>query len=281
MTGELYVVATPIGNMDDMSPRAVDVLKAVDLVAAEDTRHSSRLFSHFGIKTPMVSYHDHSDNKQIHTILDMLLCGKSVALISDAGTPLISDPGYRLVKTIRKKGLKIVPIPGSCALIAAISASGLSSDRFIFEGFLPAKSAGRISKLKSVAEERRTLMFYEAPHRILETLTDMIGVFGEGRQVVIARELTKTYETFLSGPLADVLLQVKADDNQQKGEIVLVVEGSSLPEKDPDDVEAKRILSILLEDVSLKQAASLAAKITGVQKNLLYKLALSLKEQVG
>lgn len=281
MVGELYIVATPIGNMGDMAPRAVDVLHTVDLVAAEDTRRSSRLFRHFGIKTPMVSYHDHSDNKQICTILDMLLSGKSVALISDAGTPLISDPGYRLVKTIRKKGLKIVPIPGSCALIAAISVSGLSSDRFIFEGFLPAKSSARISKLKSVAEEFRTLMFYEAPHRILETLTDMMGVFGEGRQVVLARELTKTYETFLSGPLSEVLVQVKADDNQQKGEIVLVVEGSSLSEKDPDDIEAKRILSILLEEVPLKQAALLAAKITGAQKNLLYKLALSLKEQVG
>ena len=274
MVGELYIVATPIGNMGDMAPRAVDVLHTVDLVAAEDTRRSSRLFRHFGIKTPMVSY----DNKQINTIVDMLLRGNSVALISDAGTPLISDPGYRLVKIVRDKGLKVVPIPGSCALIAAISVSGLPSDRFIFEGFPPAKSSARVAKFESVAEEFRTLIFYEAPHRILETLTDMVNVFGGARQVVIARELTKTYETFLSGPLMKVLAQVGEDKNQQKGEIVVVLEGVRSSEKDPDTAEARRVLAILLDEVPLKQAALLAAKITGYQKNELYALALSLKQ---
>ncbi|MFT7266665.1 MAG: 16S rRNA (cytidine1402-2'-O)-methyltransferase [Porticoccus sp.] len=278
MMGELYIVATPIGNMGDMVPRAVDVLHTVDLVAAEDTRRSSRLFSHFGIKTPMVSYHDHSDNKQINTIVDMLLRGNSVALISDAGTPLISDPGYRLVKIVRDKGLKVVPIPGSCALIAAISASGLPSDRFIFEGFPPAKSSARVAKFESVVEEFRTLIFYEAPHRILETLTDMVNVFGGARQVVMARELTKTYETFLSGSLIEVLVQVREDKNQQKGEIVIVLEGVHSSEKDPDITEARRVLAILLDEVPLKQAALLAAKITGYQKNELYALALSLKQ---
>jgi 16S rRNA (cytidine1402-2'-O)-methyltransferase len=278
MAGELYIVATPIGNMGDMVPRAVDILHTVDLVAAEDTRRSSRLFSHFGIKTPMISYHDHSDNKQINTIVDMLLRGNSVALISDAGTPLISDPGYTLVKIVRDKGLKVVPIPGSCALIAAISASGLPSDRFIFEGFPPAKSSARVAKFESVAEESRTLIFYEAPHRILETLTDMVNVFGGTRQVVIARELTKTYETFLSGSLMEVLVQVKEDENQQKGEIVIVLEGVHSSEKDPDIAEARRVLAILLDEVPLKQAALLAAKITGYQKNALYTLALSLKQ---
>ena len=278
MVGELYIVATPIGNMGDMAPRAVDVLHTVDLVAAEDTRRSSRLFRHFGIKTPMVSYHDHSDNKQINTIVDMLLRGNSVALISDAGTPLISDPGYRLVKIVRDKGLKVVPIPGSCALIAAISVSGLPSDRFIFEGFPPAKSSARVAKFESVAKEFRTLIFYEAPHRILETLTDMVNVFGGARQVVIARELTKTYETFLSGSLMKVLVQVKEDKNQQKGEIVVVLEGVRSSEKDPDTAEARRVLAILLDEVPLKQAALLAAKITGYQKNELYALALSLKQ---
>ncbi|MBT3566475.1 MAG: 16S rRNA (cytidine(1402)-2'-O)-methyltransferase [Porticoccus sp.] len=278
MVGELYIVATPIGNMGDMASRAVDVLHTVDLVAAEDTRRSSRLFRHFGIKTPMVSYHDHSDNKQINTIVDMLLRGNSVALISDAGTPLISDPGYRLVKIVRDKGLKVVPIPGSCALIAAISVSGLPSDRFIFEGFPPAKSSARVAKFESVAEEFRTLIFYEAPHRILETLTDMVNVFGGARQVVIARELTKTYETFLSGPLMKVLAQVGEDKNQQKGEIVVVLEGVRSSEKDPDTAEARRVLAILLDEVPLKQAALLAAKITGYQKNELYALALSLKQ---
>ncbi len=278
MKGELYLVATPIGNMKDMSPRAVDTLNEVDLVAAEDKRRSSRLFSYFNIKTPMISYHDHNEDKQIQKIIDLLLCGKSVALVSDAGTPLISDPGYRLVRTAKNNGLKVSTIPGPCALIAAISASGLPSDRFIFEGFLPAKSSARIAKIQSISSELRTIIFYEAPHRILETLEDMLVVINPLRQVFLARELTKTYETFLSGTLIEVLELIRADINQQKGEIVLVLAGRDPSEGNPDTNESDRILSILLEELPLKQAASLVAKITGGQKNIFYKLALSLKK---
>ena len=278
MKGELYLVATPIGNMKDMGPRAVDTLNEVDLVAAEDKRRSSRLFSYFNIKTPMISYHDHNEDKQIQKIIDLLLCGKSVALVSDAGTPLISDPGYRLVRTAKNIGLKVSTIPGPCALIAAISASGLPSDRFIFEGFLPAKSSARIAKIQSISSELRTIIFYEAPHRVLETLEDMLVVINPLRQIFLARELTKTYETFLSGTLIEVLELVRADINQQKGEIVLVLSGSDPSEENPDTNESDRMLSILLEELPLKQAASLVAKITGGQKNIFYKLALSLKK---
>ena len=278
MKGELYLVATPIGNMKDMSPRAVDTLNEVDLVAAEDKRRSSRLFSYFNIKTPMISYHDHNEDKQIQKIIDLLSCGKSVALVSDAGTPLISDPGYRLVRTAKNNGLKVSTIPGPCALIAAISASGLPSDRFIFEGFLPAKSSARIAKIQSISSELRTIIFYEAPHRILEALEDMLVVINPLRQIFLARELTKTYETFLSGTLIEVLELIRADINQQKGEIVLVLAGRDPSEGNPDTNESDRILSILLEELPLKQAASLVAKITGGQKNIFYKLALSLKK---
>ena len=278
MKGELYLVATPIGNMKDMSPRAVDTLNEVDLVAAEDKRRSSRLFSYFNIKTPMISYHDHNEDKQIQKIIDLLSCGKSVALVSDAGTPLISDPGYRLVRTAKNIGLKVSTIPGPCALIAAISASGLPSDRFIFEGFLPAKSSARIAKIQSISSELRTIIFYEAPHRILEALEDMLVVINPLRQIFLARELTKTYETFLSGTLIEVLELIRADINQQKGEIVLVLAGRDPSEGNPDTNESDRILSILLEELPLKQAASLVAKITGGQKNIFYKLALSLKK---
>lgn len=278
MAGELYVVATPIGNLGDMVPRAVDVLHAVDVVAAEDTRHSGRLLSHLAIKTPLISYHDHSDDRQITKIIELLEQGKSVALISDAGTPLISDPGYKLVRAIRQQGFRVVPIPGPCALIAAISASGLPSDRFTFEGFPPAKTSARIKKFQSLVDESRTLVFYESPHRIVDTLADMSKVFGEARDVVMARELTKTYETFLFGTLAEVQRQVESDLNQQKGEIVLIVKGVDIATKESDTVEQQRVLSLLLDELPLKQAASLAAKITGGQKNALYQLALSLKK---
>ncbi|MDX2464646.1 MAG: 16S rRNA (cytidine(1402)-2'-O)-methyltransferase [Porticoccus sp.] len=278
MAGELYVVATPIGNLGDMVPRAVDVLHAVDVVAAEDTRHSGRLLSHLAIKTPLISYHDHSDDRQITKIIELLEQGKSVALISDAGTPLISDPGYKLVRAVRQQGFRVVPIPGPCALIAAISASGLPSDRFTFEGFPPAKTSARIKKFQSLVDESRTLVFYESPHRIVDTLADMSEVFGEDRDVVMARELTKTYETFLFGTLAEVQRQVESDLNQQKGEIVLIVKGVDVAMKELDTVEQQRVLSLLLDELPLKQAASLAAKITGGQKNALYQLALSLKK---
>jgi 16S rRNA (cytidine1402-2'-O)-methyltransferase len=279
MIGELYLVATPIGDMTDIAPRALDILNIVDIVAVEDKRRSSRLFSHFGIKTPMISYHDHSEEKQVKKIIDELLCGKSVALISDAGTPLISDPGFKLVNAAKDKSIKVSPIPGPCALIAAISASGLPSNRFIFEGFLPAKSIARITKIQNISADSRTIIFYEAPHRILETLIDMIKVIGPSRKIVLARELTKTYETFISGTLKGVLEIIEKDLNQQKGEIVIVLAGADSSEKKIETQDSKRILSVLLEDLPLKQAVSLGSKITGVQKNIFYKLALDLKKQ--
>ena len=279
MIGELYLVATPIGDMTDIAPRALGILNTVDIVAVEDKRRSSRLFSHFGIKTPMISYHDHSEEKQVKKIIDELLCGKSVALISDAGTPLISDPGYKLVNAAKNKSIKVSPVPGPCALIAAISASGLPSDRFIFEGFLPSKSIPRITKIQNISADSRTIIFYEAPHRILETLIDMIKVIGPSRKIVLARELTKTYETFISGTLEGVLEIIEKDLNQQKGEIVIVLAGADYSEKKIEAQDSKRILSVLLEELPLKQAVSLGSKITGVQKNIFYKLALDLKKQ--
>ena len=279
MIGELYLVATPIGDMTDIAPRALGILSTVDIVAVEDKRRSSRLFSHFGIKTPMISYHDHSEEKQVKKIIDELLCGKSVALISDAGTPLIADPGYKLVNAAKDKSIKVSPVPGPCALIAAISASGLPSDRFIFEGFLPSKSIPRIIKIQNISADSRTIIFYEAPHRILETLIDMIKVIGPSRKIVLARELTKTYETFISGTLESVLQVIEKDLNQQKGEIVIVLAGADSSEKKIETQDSKRILSVLLEELPLKQAVSLGSKITGIQKNIFYKLALDLKKQ--
>ncbi|MFT7300371.1 MAG: 16S rRNA (cytidine1402-2'-O)-methyltransferase [Porticoccus sp.] len=277
MAGELYVVATPIGNLGDMVTRAVDVLHAVDLIAAEDTRHSGRLLKHLGIETPLVAYHDHGDDRQAARIIHALEAGQTVALISDAGTPLISDPGYKLVRAVRLSGFKVIPVPGPCAIIAALCASGLPSDRFTFEGFSPHKSSARIKKFESLAKEPRTLIFYESPHRIVDTLADMAGVFGAEREAVMARELTKTYETFLTGTLMDLHQQVVADSNQQKGEIVLILRGLDVSAEVPDNAEQERVLSLLLDELPLKQATSLAAKITGGQKNSLYQLALSLK----
>ena len=279
MTGELYLVATPIGDMTDIAPRALGILSTVDIVAVEDKRRSSRLFSHFGIKTPMISYHDHSEEKQVKKIIDELLCGKSVALISDAGTPLIADPGYKLVNAAKDKSIKVSPVHGPCALIAAISASGLPSDRFIFEGFLPSKSIPRITKIQNISADSRTIIFYEAPHRILKTLIDMIKVIGPSRKIVLARELTKTYETFISGTLESVLQVIEKDLNQQKGEIVIVLAGADSSDKKIETQDSKQILSVLLEELPLKQAVSLGSKITGIQKNIFYKLALDLKKQ--
>lgn len=275
MAGELYVVATPIGNLGDMVPRAVDVLHAVDLIAAEDTRHSGRLLKHLGIDTPMVPYHDHGEEHQSQRILQMLGQGQTVALISDAGTPLISDPGYRLVRKARQMGVKVVPIPGPCALIAALCASGLPSDRFSFEGFLPAKSGARQKKLSALADDPRTLVFYESPHRVLDTLSDMVAELGADREAVLARELTKAFETFLVGNLEELCQMVEEDANQQRGEIVILVSGA--PEVAVSESEQRRVLALLMEELPLKQAAALAAKITGGHKNALYQLALSLK----
>ena len=270
------MVATPIGNLGDMVPRALQVLQQADWVAAEDTRHSGRLLAHFGIDTPMLPYHDHSDERQLARILDLLAAGQAVALISDAGTPLISDPGFHLVREARALGATITPIPGACAAIAALCAAGLPSDRFAFEGFLPAKSQQRRTALEALKGTTSTLIFYEAPHRILATLEDMADLFGADREVLLARELTKAYETLIFAPLCELVQRVREDANQRRGEIVLVVRGA--PVRDAvDEVEQARVLGLLLDELPLKQAAALAAKITGGSKNVLYQLALSLK----
>lgn len=278
MAGTLYVVATPIGNMDDISARAVSVLQSVDLIAAEDTRHSGRLMSHFQITTPLVAYHDHGSEAQGERIFTALNEGQNVALISDAGTPLVSDPGYRLVRSAREGGYKVNPLPGACAAITALSAAGLPSDRFCFEGFLPAKQSQRRKALALLVNESRTLIFYEAPHRIVATLDDLIEIFGAEREVTLARELTKTYETVLNGNLNELLAQIKNDLNQQKGEMVLVVRGFDGEVQSAQEQEEERVLKLLLVDLPVKQAAGLAAKICGGQRNSLYKKALALKE---
>ncbi len=280
--GTLYVVATPIGNLDDISARALKVLRGVALIAAEDTRHSIRLLQHFGIATPLAACHEHNERDEGGRFLARLQAGEDVALISDAGTPLISDPGYHLVRQVRAAGIAVVPVPGPCALIAALSAAGLPSDRFIFEGFLPAKAVGRRARLELVKEEPRTLIFYEAPHRILECLEDLQAVFGGERMAVLARELTKTFETLKGLPLAELRAWVEADSNQQRGECVVLVAGWQAPEGDEAlSAESLRVLDLLLQEMPLKRAAALAAEITGVRKNLLYQVALERQKASG
>lgn len=273
--GVLFVVATPIGNLEDISARALRVLREVSLIAAEDTRHSARLMQHFGIATPLAACHEHNERDEGGRFIGRLLAGEDVALISDAGTPLISDPGYHLVRQARAAGVRVVPVPGACALVAALSAAGLPSDRFIFEGFLPAKQAARRARLEHLREEPRTLIFYEAPHRILECLQDLEAVFGEGRPALLGRELTKTFETLKDLPLAELRAWVEADSNQRRGECVLVVGGWQAPEDDAVSSEALRVLDLLLAEIPLKRAAAMAAEITGVRKNLLYQVALT------
>ena len=273
----LYIVATPIGNLADMVPRAVEVLQSADLVAAEDTRHSQRLFSHFNIETPLVAYHDHSDDQRTENLLRQLEQGKTLALISDAGTPLISDPGYRLVRLARERGFKVVPIPGPCAFVAALSAAGLPSDRFSFEGFLPAKQLAREKVLQGLASEERTMVFYEAPHRVADTLDAMAQIFGEQREAVIARELSKAFETIQLLPLAELAAWVRADSNQQRGEIVLLVRGAEAEQRSELDAESRRIMTLLLAELPPKRAAAIAAEITGVNKKMLYNWSLEQK----
>jgi 16S rRNA (cytidine1402-2'-O)-methyltransferase len=272
--GTLYVVATPIGNLGDMVPRAVETLQTVALIAAEDTRHSSRLLSHFDIKTPCIAYHDHSDEQRTDSLIARMHAGDSIALISDAGTPLVSDPGYRLVRSARQAGIQVVPVPGACAMIAALSAAGLPSDRFAFEGFLPAKQVARCSQLQALAADPRTLIFYEAPHRIVETLQDMVQVFGPEREVVMARELTKTFETIKGDKVAELAVWVESDSNQQRGEIVLLVHGAPKPDSEAMTPEQIHTMTVLLEELPVKQAASIGAKLTGLKKNFLYDWAL-------
>ena len=272
----LYIVPTPIGNFADISARALEVLKQVSLIACEDTRHSGRLLSHFGIETRKTALHDHNERDRAQWIVEQLNAGQSVALISDAGTPLISDPGYHLVKHVRDAGHKVIPLPGPCAAITALSASGLPSDRFSFEGFLPAKEKGKTDKLQALQEDPRTLIFYESPHRIVQSLESIVKVFGEDRTIVMAREVTKTFETFLCGTAAEVLATVISDENQQKGEIVIMCHGFVQQDDDVMSTVALETLKLLAAELPLKKAAAIAAQIHGLKKNALYKLGLEL-----
>lgn len=270
----LYIVPTPIGNLGDMSSRAIEVLNQVSLIACEDTRHSGKLLSHFGITTKTTALHDHNERARAQWIVDQLAAGQSIALISDAGTPLISDPGYHLVSHVRQSGFNVIPLPGPCAAITALSASGLPSDRFTFEGFLPSKEKARADKLLAMKEDPRTLIFYESPHRIEHSLTTMVEVLGADRHVVMAREVTKTFETFLSGPVSEVLAKVSTDPNQQKGEIVLMVHGHHVSDDEGIPTVAINTLKLLCEELPLKKAAAIAAQIHGLKKNALYKYGL-------
>ena len=275
--GTLYMVATPIGNLGDISPRAVETLNKVELIAAEDTRHSQRLLSHLGVSTRMQAYHEHNEEYQAGKLIVRLQQGDSIAVISDAGTPLISDPGYRLLEQAHLHGIRVVPIPGPCAEIAAMSVSGLATDRFSFEGFPPAKQAARLSYLQPLKEEARTMVFYISCHRISETLMDMRTVFGEQRLATFAREVTKTYETIRKATLDELCEWVAGDDMQRKGEIVLVVTGS-VKDKSAHPLRDE-ILAALVDELPVKQAAKLASRITGINKNELYEAALQLKKK--
>ncbi|AWM79410.1 16S rRNA (cytidine(1402)-2'-O)-methyltransferase [Gammaproteobacteria bacterium ESL0073] len=272
--GCLYVVATPIGNLEDITHRALNVLREVDLIAAEDTRHTSKLLQHFAISTPLKPCHDHNEREQQGYLINLLLSGKNIALVSDAGTPLISDPGFHLVKEAQLKHIKVVPVPGACAVITALSAAGLPSDRFSFEGFLPAKSVARKNILESLKQEQRTLIFYEAPHRLLESLQDLSAIFGSDRVAVLARELTKTFETIKQCSLAELVNWVASDANQQRGECVLLISPWKAPEGESINQESLRVLKVLLNELPVKQAAALAAEITGERKNKLYQYAI-------
>ena len=276
LTGILYIVATPIGNLQDITQRALDTFAQVDLIAAEDTRHSGLLLSHYGIKKPFFALHDHNEQEKAHILVEKLKQGSHIALISDAGTPLISDPGFHLVRQCREAGIRVVPLPGACAAITALCASGIASDRFCFEGFLPAKSKARKDKLENIAEEDRTLIFYESTHRILDTLEDMQSVLGEERYIVLAREITKTWETITGNTIKNLREWLLEDANRTKGEMVLIVEGK--PKSDNNDEissQAVKALELIAEELPLKKAAAIVAELYGYKKNALYQFGLA------
>lgn len=274
--GTLYIVATPIGNLSDITAHAIDCLKSVAIIACEDTRTSGKLLNHFNIPTKTWAYHDHNAEVQTPKLIEILQSGQNIALISDAGTPLISDPGFRLVRACHQAGIKVSPVVGASAAIAALSVAGLPSDKFYFYGFLPAKTAGRQSELTKIKDLTATLIFYEAPHRIAECIDDMITVLGDNRQVTFCREITKTFETIYPSTLGELKQFVASDANQQKGEMVLVVAGANDSVNDEGKHDA--LLKRLLQDLSVKKAAQLASDITGAKKNALYERALMLKD---
>jgi 16S rRNA (cytidine1402-2'-O)-methyltransferase len=273
--GTLYVVATPIGNLGDISARARQVLGDVTVIAAEDTRHTGNLLQHLGIAKPMVSLHEHNEAQRAAELLERLNRGEDVALVSDAGTPLISDPGFDVVRTVVAAGARALPIPGACAAIAALSVAGLPTDRFVFEGFLSAKTGARVTHLEALRTEPRTMVFYEAPHRVEDTLAAMAAVLGADRRGVVARELTKQYETVYHGTLAELAARAENDKDMGRGEIVIVVAGTT-EAIETVKIDADKALRVLLEELPPAQAAKLAAKLTGAKRSELYDKAVSL-----
>lgn len=281
MSGKLYVVATPIGNLADMSFRAVDVLKQVDLIAAEDTRHVKMLLQHYAISNKLLSFHQHNEEKMAPQLIEKLIQGESIALVSDAGTPLLSDPGMPLVKLAKQENIDVIPVPGACALIAALSVSGLAMNQFIFEGFVPRTSAARKNYFSQRKKETRTWGFYESSHRILDSLNDLKEVLSGKRRVVVARELTKLYETVLNDSLEDILRKMSQDQNSQKGEFVVLVDGAKLESNNNELTEEQlRILKVLMQQSSLKSAVSMATEITGARKKVLYQAALEVEKNI-
>jgi 16S rRNA (cytidine1402-2'-O)-methyltransferase len=276
--GTLYVVATPIGNLGDITLRAIDTLKTVDAIAAEDTRHTSGLLAHFGISKKLIAVHEHNEHQSAEKLLTQLRAGDNIALVTDAGTPGVSDPGAIVVDVVRKAGIKVVPIPGASAVITALSASGITQNGFMFYGFLPASGAARRKMLTELKTQAVTVVFYEAPHRILESITDMTAVLGATRRITFARELTKTFETFHTCLLGDAMQWLQTDTNQQRGEFVLLVEAAPVEASENLNENTERILKLLLADLPLKQAVKLAADISNEKKNVLYEYALSLKK---
>ncbi len=274
--GVLYVVATPIGNLGDIGRRALETLRTVDLIAAEDTRQTSVLLREYGIAVPLTAYHEHNEVREAPRLAERIARGGQLALVSDAGTPLVSDPGFRLVREARVRGLRVVPVPGPSALVCALSASGLPSDRFLFAGFPPRTSEKRQALFRELASEPGTLIFYESSHRVLATLMDLCALFGERRQAVLARELTKLHETFLQGTPCELAQRLEDEPVQRKGEHVLLLEGAGRG-RGGDDVDSERLLRILLEELPIKQATALAARIGGRKRNELYRLALVLQ----
>ncbi|BAP36169.1 16S rRNA (cytidine(1402)-2'-O)-methyltransferase [Acinetobacter guillouiae] len=280
MSAQLFVVATPIGHLDDMTFRSIEVLKSVSVIAAEDTRQSAQLLKHYNISTPLTACHDHNESNKIDILIEKLKSGQNIALVSDAGTPLISDPGFKLVRAAQENGIRVIPVPGACAAIAALSAVGLPSDRFSFEGFLSSKQSQRLIQLEKLKHESQTMIIYEAPHRILDSVKDMADVFGADRPVGFAREITKTFETIKKMTLGELVTFIENDRNQQKGEIVLVIGGA--PDAKDQDVEQEKLdqlLNRLLQDLSVKAASQLAADLTGIKKKIAYQRALELTNQ--
>ena len=273
-SGLLYIVATPIGNLEDISARAIHCLKEADLIAAEDTRHSKILLKRYGIGTHLTAFHEHNEQNKTSELINKLLAGDCIALISDAGTPLVSDPGYRLICAAHEAGIKLAPIPGPCAAIAALSVAGLPTDAFVFEGFPPAKTKARQAFFERLQDESRTIIFYESAHRVRCSLRDLHHVFGDEREAVIARELTKQFETIKKGKLMDLCRWLEQDPNQQKGEFVFLVAPVSAVDR-ALTAEAGRIMQILMTELPMSQAAVLAAKITGLKRGDLYRYGLS------